>query len=77
MGRVRELDDSHDLTVDHSGLAAVPAAVAVAEDLGGVTGREIMTAVSLGVDLVAKFRLACGTRVGHIAWGPPRSLPPP
>ena len=28
-----------------------------------------MTAVSLGVDLVAKLRLACGTRVGHIAWG--------
>ncbi len=69
MGRARELDDSHDLTGDHSGLAAVPAAVAVAEDLGGVTGKEIITAVSLGVDLVARLRLACGIRVGHIAWG--------
>ena len=41
----------------------------MAEDLGGVTGKEITTAVSLGVDLVARLRLAWGIRVGHIAWG--------
>ena len=39
MGRARELDDSHDLTGDHSGLPAVSAALAVAEDLGAACDR--------------------------------------
>ncbi len=69
MGRARELDDSHDLTGDHSGLPAVSAALAVAEDVGNVTGKEIITAISLGVDLVARLRLACNIKVGQISWG--------
>ncbi len=69
MARALEIDDSHDATGDHSGLAAAPAAFAVAEELGGVSGKELITAVALGVDLVARLRMACGIRVGDIAWG--------
>jgi 2-methylcitrate dehydratase PrpD len=69
MARARELDDSHDQTGDHSGLAAVPAALAVAEEVGDISGKDLLTAVALGVDLVARLRMACGITVGAIAWG--------
>ncbi|MBI2881992.1 MAG: MmgE/PrpD family protein [Candidatus Tectomicrobia bacterium] len=69
MARARELDDSHDPTGDHPGVAAAPAAFAVAEEVGSVGGREVIAAVALGVDLVARLRMACEIPVGSIAWG--------
>lgn len=79
LSRARELDDSHDQTGDHPGLAAVPAAFAVAEELGGVSGKELITAVALGVDLVARLRMAVGSRSVPLLGGPrpsPRSHRP-
>ena len=69
LARAMELDDSHDQTGDHPGMAAVPAAFAVAEELGTVSGKDLITAIALGVDLVARLRMACKITVGSIAWG--------
>ena len=46
----QEFDCVHDLAVLHPFTTALPVALAVAEARGGVTGRELLTAVALGVD---------------------------
>ncbi len=47
----QEYDCVHDLAVLHPFTTALPVALAVAEAKGGVTGRELLTAVALGVDV--------------------------
>ena len=46
----------------HSGSSVVPAALAVAERRGGVTGKELITAVAVGQDLFARMRRNVGWR---------------
>ena len=47
----QEFDCVHDLAVLHPFTTALPVALAVAEARGGITGRELLTAVALGVDI--------------------------
>ena len=47
----QEFDCVHDRAVIHPFTTALPVALAVAEARGGVTGRELLTAVALGVDI--------------------------
>ncbi|PKB73043.1 MAG: hypothetical protein BZY75_03950 [SAR202 cluster bacterium Io17-Chloro-G7] len=47
----QEYDCVHDKAVLHPFTTALPVALAVAEVKGGVTGRELLTAVALGVDV--------------------------
>src|SRR6185436_8881655 len=42
----------------HVGIATVPVAFAVAEKLGGVSGRELITAIAAGTDLHTRLDLA-------------------
>ena len=58
MGRARDFDDVHEAAVLHPSVSVVPAALAVAELQGGVTGREFITAVVLGVDLTCRLGMA-------------------
>jgi len=53
-----DYDDTHDAAVLHTGVVAVPVALAIAERIGGVDGRKIITAVALAVDLAARLCLA-------------------
>ncbi len=58
MGRARDFDDVHEAAVLHPSVSVVPAALAAAELRGGVTGREFITAVVLGVDLTCRLGMA-------------------
>jgi 2-methylcitrate dehydratase PrpD len=58
MGRARDFDDVHEAAVLHPSVSVVPAAIAAAELRGGVTGREFITAVVLGVDLTCRMGIA-------------------
>lgn len=58
MGRARDFDDVHEAAVLHPSVSVVPAALAAAELRGGVTGREFMAAVVLGVDLTCRLGMA-------------------
>lgn len=62
-----DFDDTHDKALLHAGVSVVPAALAVAEQLGAVTGRQLITAVTLGLDWVCRMGLA--TKVAPIASG--------
>ena len=58
MGRARDFDDVHEAAVLHPSVSVVPAALAAAELRGGVTGREFIAAVVLGVDLTCRMGMA-------------------
>ncbi len=58
MGHALDFDDVHDLAVMHPAVPTVPAAMAIAESRGGVSGKEFITAVALGVDMICRLALA-------------------
>ena len=73
MGHSRELDINDDRIAYKSSITVIPAALAVAEKVGNVTGRDFITAVCLGVDLGIRIGLATNPKPVHaraIALGP-------
>ncbi|MFX0138511.1 MAG: MmgE/PrpD family protein, partial [Candidatus Hodarchaeota archaeon] len=69
MGRSREIDDCDEITGDHPSVVAVTVALVMAELLGGVTGKDIITAITLGDDLVLRIRDSCKRLSGVSPWG--------
>ena len=67
MGHALDLDDTHDRAFLHAGVSVIPASIALAEQMGGVNGRDLITAVTLGIDWVCRMGLA--TKVAPIASG--------
>ena len=53
-----DYDDTHDLAICHPTSASLPPALALAEAVGGVSGRDLIAAVALGSDLVCRVALA-------------------
>jgi len=60
MAHARDFDDTHDGAVVHANVAVLPSALACAEALGRVSGKALITAVGLGVDLTCRLGLAVG-----------------
>ncbi|MBN1692472.1 MAG: MmgE/PrpD family protein [Dehalococcoidales bacterium] len=53
-----DYDDGHQVALVHIGCVAVSTAFAVAERMGKISGKELITAVALGGDLTARLGLA-------------------
>ncbi len=73
MGHSRELDINDDRIAYKSTVTVVPAALALAEKVGNVSGKDFITAVCLGVDLGIRLGLATHPKPVHaraIALGP-------
>jgi len=73
MGHSRELDINDDRIAYKSSVTVVPAALAVAEKVGKVPGKNFIAAVCLGVDLGIRLGLATNPKPVHaraIALGP-------
>lgn len=73
MGHSRELDINDDRIAYKSSVTVIPAALAMAEKAGKVSGKEFITAVCLGVDLGIRLGLATNPKPVHaraIALGP-------
>lgn len=64
MAHARELDDIHDDAHVHSNITIFPATLAIAEAEGRVSGKEFITAVALGTDLVCRMGLATQNDTG-------------
>ncbi len=58
-GHAFELDDIHKESIVHAGSIAAPVVLALAEQAGGVSGRSLLTAMTMGYEI--------GTRVGNAA----------
>src|SRR5882724_7878091 len=73
MGHSRELDINDDRIAYKSSITVIPAALAVAERVGKVSGKDFITAVCLGVDLGIRLGLVTNPKPVHaraIALGP-------
>jgi 2-methylcitrate dehydratase PrpD len=57
MAHALDFEDTHDATLVHPHAAAVPAALAIAEFAGGVSGRDFLDAVAVGADLSCRLAL--------------------
>ena len=52
----------------------MPAALAVAQAIGGVSGKEFLLAQAIGCDLVCRLGLAFTTNLDTYGWYPPPIL---
>lgn len=75
MAHQLDYDDCYeDGGVVHPGAAAVPAGLAIAERQGNITGKDFITAVAIGIDIVSRLSLPL-TRDGfEYAWSCPGTL---
>lgn len=53
-----DYDDTHDGAALHVGVVAVPTALALAERMGGIDGKKLITAIALAADLTSRLCLA-------------------
>jgi 2-methylcitrate dehydratase PrpD len=74
MAHALDFEDAHEGALVHSNAAAVPAALALAEALGHVTGKELITAVTLGSDIVCRLGLALNKNPLDFGWYIPAIL---
>ena len=65
----QEFDPVHDRAVLHPFTTALPVALAVAEAQGGVSGRELLTAVALGVDISCSIGISSRSPIRHFRPG--------
>lgn len=67
MAHALDLDDCHDMNAHHAYNSVYAPALALAEMVGGVSGKEFITAVALGVDISCRIGNACRNFYG---WHP-------
>lgn len=58
MAHALDYDDIHDTAVIHSAVVAVPSAFAVAQSIGGISGKAMIAAIAAGVDIHCRFGAA-------------------
>ena len=63
MGHCLDFDDVHELGTMHPGVVTIPLTIAMAEYLGGLSGKEFIKAVAVGGDMICRMGLA--TRPGE------------
>ena len=68
MVHARDFDDTHDAAVLHSYAPIFPAALAVAEAQGNVPGKQLIAAVTLGVDMACRLSLASPIPASDTGW---------
>ena len=62
-----DFGDTHDRSTMHSNSSSFPAALAVAERLGGVDGKRLLTALVLGSEVCIRMAMAAG--VNDVSYG--------
>jgi len=66
MVHASDYDDTHDPSPLHTGVVAVPTALAIAEMMGGVDGKKMITAIALAADFsIRQEEMANVLTTGH------------
>jgi 2-methylcitrate dehydratase PrpD len=68
MAHALDFEDAHDRAPVHPNAATIPAALAMAESIGNVSGREFITSIALGCDLVCRLGLALNENPLEDGW---------
>jgi 2-methylcitrate dehydratase PrpD len=66
-----DFEDAYDGAPVHPNAAVVPAALAMAQQLGGISGSHLLTAIAIGADLVCRLGLALRANPESWGWYPP------
>jgi 2-methylcitrate dehydratase PrpD len=74
MAHSLDFEDAHEGALVHSNAATIPAALALAEANGKAGGRELITAVTLGSDIVCRLGLALNKNPMELGWYIPAIL---
>jgi 2-methylcitrate dehydratase PrpD len=74
MAHALDFEDTHDLADVHPNAATIPAALAAAESVGNVSGKEFITALTLGSDIVCRLGLALKEDLLKYGWYMPPIL---
>ena len=56
-----DFDDTHSRVMLHAGAVSIPAALAIAEMIGGISGKQFITAITLAVDIGCRMCLVTNT----------------
>jgi 2-methylcitrate dehydratase PrpD len=67
MSHALDYDDAHE-SVLHAGTTVIPAAFAIAERVGRISGKEFITAVTLGIDVVCRLGKATNKHPTESGW---------
>lgn len=67
MAHARDYDDTHDAAVLHAGITAVPAAIAIGQMRGQLSGADLIAAVAAGLEVTC--RLGVAKRLGIVDSG--------
>jgi 2-methylcitrate dehydratase PrpD len=68
-----DFDDIHDAARVHAFCVMLPTMLATAEDIGGVSGRDLLLALAVGAEMHARFGLAAYNSLGK-GWHPTMTL---
>ena len=68
MAHALDFEDAHDLALVHPNAATVPAALAMAESIGNVHGKDLITSLAVGCDIVCRLGLAFNENPGEYGW---------
>ena len=63
-----DFDDTHDVAICHPTSASLIPALALAEQVGGVSGRDLIAAVALANDVTSRVALAINGRLTDYVW---------
>ncbi len=68
MSHALDYDDGHDKSMVHAAASVVSAAFAVAQRRGKTNGRDFITAVALGVDIMSRMAMGAKTNLRVSGW---------
>ena len=70
MAHCLDYDDVHEKAIMHSGVVVIPTCLAMAELKGGFSGKDLITTVAVGVDMMCRLALATtpGKSAVELGW---------
>lgn len=68
MAHALDFEDAHDGALMHPNAATIPGALAIAEALGNVSGKQLLTAITLGSDLVCRLGMGLNVNPLELGW---------
>jgi 2-methylcitrate dehydratase PrpD len=71
MAHALDFEDAYDGAPLHPNAALIPAALALAQARGNISGRELLAAIALGCDLTCRLALSLRTQAETFGWYPP------
>jgi 2-methylcitrate dehydratase PrpD len=74
MAHALDFEDAYDPAPCHPNAATVPSAIAIAQAFGPIAGREFLSAIVIGCDLVCRMGLSLRQTMEESGWYPPPIL---